>query len=86
MKISNEEIRKILATICVCQSLIHHIDDMRDCIIDKQKGKNLLNKMTKFLENTVNMTGRHFDIQEAQYYTDIVNKIDSFTKNIIVEQ
>ena len=81
-QITTEDARKVLTVFLKCQSVIHSIDDLDDSVILKQEFKQRTNSFRLFLEKYVNSIGIDMDSEEAQYYIEIVAKLDAVTDNI----
>jgi hypothetical protein len=79
------EIKKILGLFLTMQSLIHQIDDISDSVLFKREFKRETNRYYKYIETKVNQLTREMDLDESQYYIDIVAKIDKIIKDIEVE-
>ena len=79
---SNNEIKKVLGMFLTMQSMIHQIDEISDSVLFKQEFKRETNRYYKYIETKVNQLTREMDLKEAQYYIDIVAKIDKVIQDI----
>ena len=62
--------------------MIHQIDEISDSVLFKQEFKRETNRYYKYIETKVNQLTREMDLKEAQYYIDIVAKIDKVIQDI----
>ena len=79
---NNNEIKKVLGMFLTMQSMIHQIDEISDSVLFKQEFKRETNRYYKYIETKVNQLTREMDLKEAQYYIDIVAKIDKVIQEI----
>lgn len=79
---NTKEIEKVLGIFLTTQSLLHQIDDISDSIIFKREFKRETNRFYKYIESKVNQLTKQMDLKEAQYYIDIVAKIDKVISEI----
>tara|TARA_R110000744_G_scaffold301290_1_gene410393 strand:- start:930 stop:1187 length:258 start_codon:yes stop_codon:yes gene_type:complete len=79
---NNNEIKKVLGMFLTMQSMIHQIDEISDSVLFKQEFKRETNRYYKYIEIKVNQLTREMDLKEAQYYIDIVAKIDKVIQDI----
>tara|TARA_B110000858_G_scaffold133781_1_gene152085 strand:- start:231 stop:488 length:258 start_codon:yes stop_codon:yes gene_type:complete len=79
---NNNEIKKVLGMFLTMQSMIHQIDEISDSVLFKQEFKRETNRYYKYIETKVNQLTREMDLKEAQYYIDIVAKIDKVIQDI----
>jgi hypothetical protein len=79
---NNNEIKKVLGMFLTMQSMIHQIDEISESVLFKQEFKRETNRYYKYIETKVNQLTREMDLKEAQYYIDIVAKIDKVINNI----
>ena len=79
---NNNEIKKILGMFLTMQSMIHQIDEISESVLFKQEFKRETNRYYKYIETKVNQLTREMDLKEAQYYIDIVAKIDKVIQEI----
>ena len=79
---NNNEIKKILGMFLTMQSMIHQIDEISESVLFKQEFKRETNRYYKYIETKVNQLTREMDLKEAQYYIDIVAKIDKVIQDI----
>lgn len=82
---NNNEIKKVLGMFLTMQSMIHQIDEISDSVLFKQEFKRETNRYYKYIETKVNQLTREMDLKEAQYYIDIVAKIDKVIQDIELE-
>ena len=79
---NNNEIKKVLGMFLTMQSMIHQIDEISESVLFKQEFKRETNRYYKYIETKVNQLTREMDLKEAQYYIDIVAKIDKVIQDI----
>ncbi len=79
---NNNEIKKVLGMFLTMQSMIHQIDEISDSVLFKQEFKRETNRYYKYIETKVNQLTCEMDLKEAQYYIDIVAKIDKVIQDI----
>lgn len=80
------EIKNVLQLFLLSQSMIHQIDNISDKVLFKQEFKRRTNRYQAYLEKYINTLTNSMDINESQYYVELVAKIDSVVESVELEK